>query len=99
VIILRYPTPLAIVLLMLVGFFVRPIGVICLVLVAITAALAVPAYIMNRREERTPVRRAYRVWEAHCRTRTKADLGKPNPVGDRLWAEYQAARDAVDKPE
>jgi hypothetical protein len=91
--IILYPaTPLAIVLLCFVGLAVRPIGVFCLVLAAISGALTLAAYIVDRRQKGTPAGKAFEAWQAHCRTKRRSDLGKPDPVGDQLYAALQACR-------
>jgi hypothetical protein len=89
------PTPLAIILLCLVGLAIPPIGVLCLVLFAVSGALTLAAYIRVRREEATPEGKAFKAWEAHCRTKRRADLGKPDPVGDQLYEALRIARNGA----
>jgi hypothetical protein len=87
-------TPLTLFLLCFVGLAVPPIGVFCLVLAVFSGALTLVAYISVRREQATPEGKAFKAWLAHCRTKRRSDLGKPDPVGDQLFAALQACRAA-----
>jgi hypothetical protein len=87
----RYPIVTAIGLLFFLVFGPPAVRIAVLVLLAISGALSLAGYIMYRRQEATPAAKAFRAWEAHCRTKRKSDLGRPDPVGDQLYAAYRAA--------